>query len=69
MLLSILSPYAIGQQSFRDGVILVLGTGYSMGCTLAIILNLVVPDEVDEGTPLPTSTASAVGAVAVIAGK
>lgn len=43
-------------QSFRDGVILVLSTGYSMGCTAAIILNLIIPNEAEE-TRLPTKAA------------
>lgn len=36
------------RQSFRDGVILVLSTGYSMGCAAAIILNLIIPNEAME---------------------
>lgn len=41
------------KQSFRDGVILVLSTGYSMGCASAIILNQIIPNEVMEAA-LPT---------------
>lgn len=39
------------EQSFRDGVILVLSTGYSMGCAAAIILNLIIPSEAMEVLP------------------
>ncbi|CAM9679279.1 unnamed protein product [Ectocarpus sp. 13 AM-2016] len=35
-------------RSFRDGVILVLSTGYSMGCAAAIILNQIIPNEAME---------------------
>ncbi|CAM9697695.1 unnamed protein product [Ectocarpus fasciculatus] len=35
-------------RSFRDGVILVLSTGYSMGCAAAIVLNLIIPSEAME---------------------
>lgn len=45
------------QQSFRDGVILVLSTGYSMGCAAAIILNAIIPAEAAE-TELPTAPAA-----------
>ncbi|CAB1115931.1 unnamed protein product [Ectocarpus sp. CCAP 1310/34] len=37
-----------GLRSFRDGVILVLSTGYSMGCAAAIILNQIIPNEAME---------------------
>lgn len=35
-------------KSLRDGIILVLSTGYSMGCAAAIILNAIIPAEADE---------------------
>lgn len=36
-------------------MILLLSTGYSMGCAAAIILNLIIPNEAMEmETPLPT---------------
>ena len=52
-------------QSLRDGVILVLSTGYSLGCATALVLNMIIPSEagdiveetglstaaVDEATP------------------
>ncbi|CAM9667929.1 unnamed protein product [Pylaiella littoralis] len=47
------SDCGVALKSFRDGIILVLSTGYSMGCTAAIILNQIIPDEAAE-TPLPT---------------
>ncbi|CAM9171480.1 unnamed protein product [Ascophyllum nodosum] len=52
-------------RSLRDGVILVLSTGYSLGCATALVLNMIIPSEagdiveetglstaaVDEATP------------------
>ncbi|CAM9245973.1 unnamed protein product [Discosporangium mesarthrocarpum] len=35
----------VGLKSFRDGVLLILGTGYSLGCIVAIVLNLMLPAE------------------------
>lgn len=40
-------------QSFRDGVILILSTGYSLGCATALILNMIIPNDGEEGG-LPT---------------
>lgn len=42
----------VAKKSFRDGVILILSTGYSIGCAAAIVLNTVIPNEAaDEELP------------------
>eukprot|EP01024_Parvocaulis_polyphysoides_P029169 TRINITY_DN2631_c0_g1_i1.p2 TRINITY_DN2631_c0_g1~~TRINITY_DN2631_c0_g1_i1.p2 ORF type:complete len:132 (+),score=22.67 TRINITY_DN2631_c0_g1_i1:133-528(+) len=36
------------ERGFRDGVIITLSTGYSIGCIAAIVLHLLLPHEMDD---------------------
>lgn len=40
-------------------MILVLSTGYSMGCATAMLLNLIMPVEEPDNNPLPIAPAAA----------
>eukprot|EP00904_Undaria_pinnatifida_P010137 jgi/Undpi1/6253/HiC_scaffold_20.g08737.m1 len=52
-------------RSFRDGVILVMSTGYSMGCATAVLLNLIVPAEAsDEDSAITKGSSAPVGSSA-----
>lgn len=59
-------------QSFRDGVILIISTGYSMGCATAVILNLIVPAEAaddDAAAAAADGDVDATATTAIVAAK